>query len=197
MKIGILTSKENLNHYEKLVKKSHLEILPVKVAEDFKNIRGLIITSDNIITIDKIISPQTGKMISQLAKKDFPILGTGLGVLLLAKNNNLGIKGFNLMDIEIIYQNNNEFTENIDIPVLGYHPYKAFFKGDLYIKSIAPNVGILAQMTKGKIIFVRQGNFLAATFNPEGSPDTRIYEYFSKIVKKYLGNNNNKLDNNK
>jgi len=51
------------------------------------------------------------------------------------------------------------------------------------VTEVGPDVEVLASLD-GQPILVRQGHFLAATFHPELTADTRIHRYFERIVSK-------------
>ena len=51
------------------------------------------------------------------------------------------------------------------------------------ITEIGPEVEVLATMD-GQPVFVREGNYLASTFHPELTSDSRIHRYFARMVSK-------------
>jgi len=51
-----------------------------------------------------------------------------------------------------------------------------------YIIGASDNVKILAQVN-GRIVAARQGNQLVTAFHPELTRDTRVHDYFLKMIK--------------
>ena len=90
------------------------------------------------------------------------------------------------MDIEV---KRNAFGRQLDsfeaelaIPFLGKEPFPAVFIRAPIIESTSPQVEILAKLTSGVIVAVRQGNLLALAFHPELSSDLRLQRYFLEII---------------
>jgi len=69
------------------------------------------------------------------------------------------------------------FEDDLDIPAIGKEPFRAVFIRAPYILSVGAEVEVLSKFGD-KIVFARQGRFLAAAFHPELTGDLRIHQYF-------------------
>jgi 5'-phosphate synthase pdxT subunit len=82
----------------------------------------------------------------------------------------------------------DSFETSLDIKAIGEQPFRAVFIRAPYIIEAGSGVEVLASFRE-KIVFARQGKFLAAAFHPELTGDPRIHKYFlEKCVK-----NNDKI----
>jgi 5'-phosphate synthase pdxT subunit len=182
VKIGILATPESLGGHIKTLLKCHIDVVKVERSHQLNEIDGLIISGeDNVELEELILNLKLVNKILKMAKNDFPIFGISEGTSILSKNKG---KSLGLIDISVNLDSKNYYFQTfLEIPALGETPFKGVFTKDLYIEKVAPNVGILCKMVNGKIVFVRQGNFLVATFHPELAHDLRIHKYFIKIVK--------------
>lgn len=188
MKIGVLAMQGAFREHEKMLKDLGVEVAQIRKSSELEDIDGLIIPGGESTTIGKLILEfALDEAILAKANKGMPIFGTCAGMILLAKNI-LGSDQFRLglMDIEV---NRNAFGRQVDsfetgirIDAIGAVPFPAIFIRAPYVTDMKPNVGVLATFDD-KIVFVRQGNFLASAFHPELTGDGRVHEYFLNMVK--------------
>ncbi|VFU17138.1 glutamine amidotransferase for pyridoxal phosphate synthesis; pyridoxal 5'-phosphate synthase complex, glutamine amidotransferase subunit PdxT (fragment) [anaerobic digester metagenome] len=71
----------------------------------------------------------------------------------------------------------DSFEVDTGIPALGPEPFRAVFIRAPHILGVSSGVEVLASFD-GKIVFARQGRFLAASFHPELTGDLRVHRYF-------------------
>ena len=50
------------------------------------------------------------------------------------------------------------------------------------ILGVGPEVEVLARLEDGTVVAARQGKLLATAFHPEPTEDTRLHEYFVRLV---------------
>ncbi|MDA8443009.1 MAG: pyridoxal 5'-phosphate synthase glutaminase subunit PdxT [Peptococcaceae bacterium] len=191
MKIGVLALQGAFREHRNMVEACGHEVIEVRKPVELDQIQGLIIPGGESTTITKLMREfQLEQAIVSRAEVGMPIYGTCAGLIVLAKDI-IGSSqpSLNLMDISV---QRNAFGRQIDsfecelaIPVLGYKPFAAVFIRAPLIERVAPNVGILAQYDS-KIVFARQGNFLASSFHPELTNDKRIHQYFIQMVEEAI-----------
>ncbi len=188
MKIGVLALQGAFREHRLMIESCGQEAVEVRKTSELDQVQGLIIPGGESTTIGKLMCEfGLDKAIIKRADEGMPIYGTCAGLILLTKTI-IGSNQYSmgLMDIEV--QRNafgrqvDSFEVDLPIPVLGYKPFRAVFIRAPLIEKVAPNVGILAQYN-GKIVFARQGNFLASSFHPELTGDKRIHQYFLQMVK--------------
>jgi 5'-phosphate synthase pdxT subunit len=61
-------------------------------------------------------------------------------------------------------------------------PYHAVFIRAPIIKSVFGQAEVLLTLPDGRIVAAQQGHFLATSFHPELTSDTRFHQYFLELV---------------
>ncbi len=197
MKIGIISFqgaiREHANAVEKAMNNLNIDgdIVKVEKKHHIEKIDGLIIPGGESTTIAKLMK-NSGifNIVKEKGNKDFPILGTCAGLILLANSGSDEIKKTNqslleLMDI-IVERNafgrqKESFETKLKISSFGKEPFPCVFIRAPAILEAGNNVGILGKY-KGKIVAAEQENILTLAFHPELTQDTRAHEYFLQKV---------------
>ena len=188
MKIGILALQGAFIEHAHTLNRLGIDSKQVRKPGELKGLDGLIIpggestTMLNLANNYELIEP-----LRKLGLEGFPIMGTCAGMILLAKTvSNSGIETLGLMDIKVLRnafgRQPDSFETDLDIKALGDKPFHSVFIRAPLIEEAADNVEILAKLENGTIVAVRQGNILGMSFHPELTDDSRMHEYFSKIV---------------
>ena len=73
------------------------------------------------------------------------------------------------------------FEADLNIPVLGDEPFKGVFIRAPVIRDIGPNVKPLCKLNE-TIVAAQQYNMVGVSFHPELTNDTRLHQYFLKIL---------------
>lgn len=189
-KIGVLAIQGAFREHRRALEELGAEVVEVRSKEDLKDLQGLIIPGGESTAIGKQLEIDGfGEKIKNLAEEGFPIFGTCAGMILLSKEIDQSNQySLGLMNILV---KRNAFGRQIasfeaDIPVKGLEgqDLRAVFIRAPYVLEAGPEVDILGQYA-GKTVFVRQGNILASAFHPELTDDTRVHEYFLKMVDSY------------
>lgn len=190
MVIGILALEGTFQEHLRCLQLCGVNGKLIKNAHELADINGLIFPSGDIykmikkIQISNLFYPLLFKI-----QEDIPIWGTCSGMVLLAKKiEDMKIKNFKLMDINIT--KNHIFDKElknifINIPALGINNLEITLNNNYNITSVKPNVGILSKISDNEILMVRQGDYLACSFMPELLSDLRIHKYFINMVKNY------------
>jgi len=183
MKIGIIAQPQAYQEHERVFSKCNVETLKIENVKQLDEIDGLMLCGEDAAELEIIISKlNLYEKVLEKVKMDFPIMGIASGVEMLVKNAEPQAIFPQIMDMEI--EKEDGYLEvTLKIPALGPQPFKGIFKKKIYISKIAPNIGILSQIDLNRIVFVRQGNFLAATFHPELAEDCRVHKYFIKVIR--------------
>jgi 5'-phosphate synthase pdxT subunit len=190
--IGVLAVQgdvsEHVSAVEKVFGKLKIRgtVIEVKTAEEISKIDALIIPGGESTAIGKLLV-KTGidREIKKLSHK-LPIMGTCAGLVLLSKEIHAGIKeqkSLNLMDIKVkrnaFGRQRESFEAEIDSKLGRIHG--VFIRAPV-IESAGNEVEVLAKYG-GKIVMARQNKILALAFHPELTDDTKVYEYFLKLIK--------------
>jgi 5'-phosphate synthase pdxT subunit len=188
MEVGVLALQGAFREHRKILKDCGMASREIRKPEQLAGIDGLIIPGGESTTIGKLMV-EYGLMepVREMGFEGLPIFGTCAGLVLLAKD----IPGsaqprLGLMDITVVRngfgRQVDSFEADLEIAALGLKPFRGVFIRAPYIEKVSPNIGILASLEE-KIVFARQGNFLACSFHPELTDDTRVHQYFLEMVR--------------
>lgn len=186
MIIGVLALQGSVKDHIEMLKKYDVESRLVKLPGDLKGVDGLIIPGGESTTIGKLMKKYgIDKEIKKKYSEGMSIYGTCAGAILLAKEI-VGSKQIKLglMNISI---KRNDYGRQADsfeaeLDVFG-KPFNGVFIRAPVIDSVQGNCKTLVEF-EGKPVMVEQGNLLVSTFHPELTHDSRIHEYFVKMVGK-------------
>jgi len=186
-RVGVLALQGAFREHRQVLEQLGCDVVEVRKASDLDGIQGLIIPGGESTTIGKLLRiDEMGEKIKELGAKDMPIFGTCAGMILLSKTI-LESEQYSLNLMDTVVERNafgrqvDSFETDLSVPALGHKPLRAVFIRAPYLREVAPNVGILAELD-GKIVFVRQGNLLASAFHPELTPDYRVHQYFLNMI---------------
>jgi 5'-phosphate synthase pdxT subunit len=183
MRVGVLALQGAFREHQKALESCGVETEQIRKPEQLDRISALVIPGGESTTMGKLlIEFNLFEPVKKFGEQGLPIFGTCAGMILLAKE----IAGSNqprlgLMDITVernaYGRQVDSFEADLDIPVLGDKPFRAVFIRAPYILNVDNNVEALTSFDQ-KIIFARQGRFLAAAFHPELTGDLRVHRYF-------------------
>lgn len=190
MNIGIIGFQGDVTEHAELLalvsRKLGIEIkvTDVRKKEHLSSLSGLIIPGGESTTIYKLLVLYgLYDEILRLAGEGMPVMGTCAGLILISsRTNDDVVKGMGLLGSEIernaYGRQINSFMEDIEIKGIGN--YRAVFIRAPVI-SYPGDSDVLAEY-KGSPVMIRKGNVLGLTFHPELTKDTRVHEYFVKMV---------------
>jgi 5'-phosphate synthase pdxT subunit len=192
MKIGVLALQGAFIEHADVLCRLGIESVQVRKPDELQGLDGLIIpggestTMLNLANSYDLIAP-----LHKLGSSGFPIMGTCAGMILLAKTIiGSDIKTLGLMDVKVrrnaFGRQPDSFETELDIRVLGDKPFPSIFIRAPLIEEASPNVEILGRLSNGAIVAVRQGNLLGISFHPELTDDSRMHEYFLKMISKSI-----------
>jgi len=188
LKIGVLALQGDFARHIQTLERLGVQTAAVRLPEEIMSLDGLIIPGGESTTVGKLMSRfGVDKVIIERAGEGMPVFGTCTGAILLAKD----IEGsdqprLGLMDITVrrnaFGRQIDSFETDLDIPEIGEEPVRAVFIRAPIITSIQDCVKVLAQLEDGRVVLVRENNCLAAAFHPELTDDSRVHEYFVRMV---------------
>lgn len=168
------------------------KVVGIRLPSDLVNLDALVFPGGESTTMSKLLTElDLLKPITSLAKAGLPMFGTCAGCILLAKNIKQRPEQprIGCMDITV---NRNAYGSQIDsFEALVESEYSAFDKGGVLravlirapaIEKTGGSVKVLARH-KGRPVLVRENNFLACTFHPEITDDTRVHTLFLEMVR--------------
>ena len=192
MRIAILALQGAFLEHEQMLQRLGIDFFEVRQLADWQQPKdGLIIPGGESTTMGKLLFDLgLQEPIQKAIREGLPVFGTCAGLILLAKNvegdseNTRARSQLAMMDITA---NRNAYGRQ-----LGSFYTIAAFKGignDVpmtfirapFISKVSDNVEVLSEVN-GNIVAAREGNMLVTSFHPELDTDTRIHEYFIKMI---------------
>jgi len=190
-RIGVVALQGDYAAHLQTIEAAGGEAFPVRSAEDMAGADGLILPGGESTTIGKLMARYgLDTAISEAARQGTPVFGTCAGMILLAKRIARGEKQggqptLALMDIGVARnafgRQVDSFEADIDAPCVTEDPVRGVFIRAPYIEESGPDVEVLAHF-ENKAVLARQGNLLASAFHPELTGDTRVHQYFLRMI---------------
>ncbi|KXY35933.1 pyridoxal 5'-phosphate synthase glutaminase subunit PdxT [Bacillus sp. FSL K6-0067] len=187
VKIGVLGLQGAVREHVKSVEASGAEAVSVKRIEQLEEIDGLILPGGESTTMRRLIDKYAFmEPLRTFAKSGKPMFGTCAGMILLAKTL-IGYDEAHIGAMDITVERNafgrqkDSFEAALSIKGVGEDFVGVFIRAP-YVVNVADDVEVLS--THGdRMVAVRQGPFLAASFHPELTDDHRVTAYFVEMVK--------------
>ena len=184
MPIGVLGLQGNVKEHVDMLEGITRDVRVVKKASQIKGLDGLVIPGGESTTIFPLLKKY--KIDKEIKKANLPIFGTCAGAVIMAKEIlNMDQNTLNLMDFTVernaYGRQVDSFETDLKIPKIGNVPLNGVFIRAPIIKSVGKGVEVLAKQN-GDPVLVRDGKFLASTFHPELTDDTRVHEYFLNLL---------------
>lgn len=188
MRIGVLAVQGAFIEHRQILEELNTESTELRQLPDLeKDMDGIILPGGESTVMGKLLNDL--KMLAPLRDRilqGMPVFGTCAGMILLAKNlENATENQVNLgtMDITVLrnaygrqlgsFHTTARFADIPDVPM-------TFIRAP-YIESVGDSVSILSEVN-GNIVAARQNRQLVTAFHPELTKDTRIHEYFIKLI---------------
>jgi len=191
MKIGVLALQGDFAEHVTMLKHLNVEASEVRLPKHLDGLDGLIIPGGESTTIGKLaVAYNLMEPLKQFGQRH-AIWGTCAGAIFISKDIGRDQPLLGLMDIKV--QRNafgrqiDSFETDLNIPELKQatgttEDYHAVFIRAPIIESVSGDTKILASVPNGRIVAAQQGHFLATSFHPELTNDTRFHEYFLSLV---------------
>ncbi|MCQ6530695.1 pyridoxal 5'-phosphate synthase glutaminase subunit PdxT [Bacillus mycoides] len=187
VKIGVLGLQGAVREHVKSVEASGAEAVVVKRIEQLEEIDGLILPGGESTTMRRLIDKYAFmEPLRTFAKSGKPMFGTCAGMILLAKTL-IGYEEAHIGAMDITVERNafgrqkDSFEAALSIKGVGEDFVGVFIRAP-YVVNVAGDVEVLS-MHGERMVAVRQGPFLAASFHPELTDDHRVTAYFVEMVK--------------
>ncbi|MDD4320013.1 MAG: pyridoxal 5'-phosphate synthase glutaminase subunit PdxT [Acidaminococcaceae bacterium] len=184
--IGVLSLQGSFaEHLQALKKIKNIKSMPVKTVAELDAVDRLILPGGESTTMSKILNI-TG-LAAEIRRRilaGMPVWGTCAGLILLAKELDVGLPHLAVMDMQV---RRNAYGSQLDsftvqklIPKISSNPLNMVFIRAPQIVSISGTTEVLAEYD-GKIVAAQQNRMLATTFHPELTDDLDVYNYFLKL----------------
>ncbi len=191
MKIGVLALQGDFAEHIVMLKKLGVETAEVRLPEHLKGLDGLIMPGGESTTIGKLAVAYNLMEPLRTFGQRHAIWGTCAGAIFLSKDAQREQPLLELMDIRVVRnafgRQVDSFETDLDIAELKKATasealYHAVFIRAPIIESVHGDAKILSALEDGRIVAAQQGHFLATSFHPELTEDTRFHEYFLSLA---------------
>lgn len=186
VKIGVLGLQGAVREHVKAIEASGAEAVVVKQVEQLQEIDGLILPGGESTTMRRLIDKyHFMEPLREFARSRKPMFGTCAGMILLA-NKLIGYEEAHIGAMDITVERNafgrqkDSFEATLSIKGVGEDFTGVFIRAP-YVVDIADDVEVLS-MHNGRMVAVKQGPFLVASFHPELTDDHRVTAYFVEMV---------------
>ena len=189
MKIGVLALQGDFVEHFTILSNLGAEPSLVKLQRDLEKLDGLIIPGGESTTIGKLaVAFELMEPLRQFGQQH-AIWGTCAGAIFLSKDALREQPLLNLMDIQVernaFGRQVSSFEIDLTAPFLKEGEtrlYHAVFIRAPLIKSVSGDAKVLLSLPDGRIVAAQQHHFLATSFHPELTSDTRFHQYFLEIA---------------
>ncbi len=197
-RIGVLGLQGDFREHIEKLQSLGVETRDVRRVTDLEGLDALILPGGESTAVAILERSEAGfeagvgrpdtifDSIRKLGEEGLPIWGTCMGSILLAKDIEGSKQGrLGLMDISI---RRNAFgpqrfsaETELHIPAIGEEPFRGVFIRAPLITKAGKDVEVLGEIVQG-VVMAREKNLLATVFHPEVVDDTRVHEYFLKMI---------------
>jgi len=186
--IGVLSLQGAFREHIQILRRLGAKASEVRLPEQLHGLTGLIIPGGESTTIGKLAV--TYGLMDPLREfaAAHPVWGTCAGLIFLAKETDSLQPLLGVMDI---FAKRNAFGRQVDsfetdlfVPVLekgAAEPFHAVFIRAPYITAVRGNAGVIARLSDGTAVAVREGKWMATAFHPELTSDLRFHRYFLQM----------------
>ena len=186
MRVGVLAIQGDFAAHARMLARSGVEPVEVRLADQLAHVDGLIIPGGESTTMLKVmVEEYLIEPVRDFAREGKAVFGTCAGAILLASEvHNPEQQSLGLMDIAV---ERNSYGRQIDSFIrqvdtsLGDGPMEAVFIRAPRITRTGAGVETLSTIN-GEPILVKQNNLLAATFHPELTSDNRVHSLFIEMA---------------
>ena len=173
IKIGVLALQGAVREHIRHIELSGYEGIAIKRVEQLDEIDGLILPGGESTTLRRLMDLYGFK--EKLQQLDLPMFGTCAGLIVLAKNVENESGYLNKLDITVernsFGRQVDSFESELDIKGIANDIEGVFIRAP-HIAKVDNGVEILSKVG-GKIVAVKQGQYLGVSFHPR-SEERRV-----------------------
>ena len=187
-KIGVLAIQGDFLEHRQSLARLGIEAPEIRLPHQLDEVDGVIIPGGESTTIVQLIDIfGFREKLEEKAGAGFPIYGTCAGMIVIAEElTDHRPEPLHLMNIQVsrnaFGRQIDSFETDIDFDGLDDEPFHCVFIRAPVVNAVGEGVEVLARLEDGRPVAVRQGNMLATAFHPELTQDSRVHEYFAKMV---------------
>jgi 5'-phosphate synthase pdxT subunit len=190
MPIGVLALQGDFREHIATLEACGADAIAVRTFEELERCNALVIPGGESTVMQKLaVNYGLFEPIKKLIADSFPVFGTCAGLIMLADEIIDGIEGqagFGGLPVSVrrnAFGNQlDSFETDLEFSGIDGDPIHAAFIRAPIVESVGDGVEVLSKLSDGRIVAVRSGNLLGISFHPEVTGETRVHEYFLKMV---------------
>ncbi len=161
----------------------------VRLGKDLAGLDGLVIPGGESTTIVQLLDIfDMRNTVVGLVREGLPVWGTCAGMIVLADRlTDHRPEPLHLMDIEVsrnaFGSQVDSFEADLEVDGIGDAPFRGVFIRAPVVNTVGQGVEVLARLSDGRPVAVREKDMLATAFHPELTGDSRVHNLFLNIVK--------------
>lgn len=194
--IGVLALQGDVREHLDAVRRCGVEAVPVRRAEEFEKIDGLIIPGGESTAMSKLLTAfNLYEPLKAVLLAGLPVYGSCAGMIMLAEKVTESRADFKALSAIPMTVRRNAFGRQRDsfeaeLNFRGVGAVSAVFIRAPWVESVGAEVEVLATIDdpfdgSDHIVAVKYGSAMATSFHPEVTGDYRIHQYFINLVLKH------------
>lgn len=186
--IGVLAIQGDFLEHQQALDRIGVEAPEIRLPSELDSVDGLIIPGGESTTIVQLIDIYDFREpLAERVRAGLAVWGSCAGMIVLADHlTDKRPEPLHLMDIEVsrnaFGRQIDSFEEDLHISEVEGPPFRAVFIRAPVVNKVGEGVKVLATLSDGRSVAVRQGRLLATAFHPELTDDSRVHELFVRIA---------------
>ena len=188
-KVGVLAIQGDFLEHRLMIEGLGVDAPEVRLGKDLAGLDGLVIPGGESTTIVQLLDIfDMRNTVVGLVRDGMPVWGTCAGMIVLADRlTDHRPEPLHLMDIEVsrnaFGSQVDSFEAEIEVEGIDGTPFRGVFIRAPVVNTVGQGVKVLARLSDGRPVAVREADMLATAFHPELTGDSRVHELFLNIVR--------------
>ena len=188
-KVGVLAIQGDFLEHRQMIEGLGVDAPEVRLGKDLAGLDGLVIPGGESTTIVQLLDIfDMRNTVVGLVREGLPVWGTCAGMIVLADRlTDHRPEPLHLMDIEVsrnVFGSQvDSFEAEIEVEGIDGTPFRGVFIRAPVVNTVGQGVKVLARLSDGRPVAVREADMLATAFHPELTGDSRVHELFLNIVR--------------
>ena len=188
-RVGVLAIQGDFLEHRLMIEGLGVDAPEVRLGKDFAGLDGLVIPGGESTTIVQLLDIfDMRNTVVGLVREGLPVWGTCAGMIVLADRlTDHRPEPLHLMDIEVsrnaFGSQVDSFEADLEVDGLEDAPFRGVFIRAPVVNTVGQGVQVLARLSDGRPVAVREKDMLATAFHPELTGDSRVHDLFLHIVR--------------
>lgn len=188
MRIGVLALQGDFAEHIRMLEAIGVEPVEVRLPAHLRGLSALCLPGGESTTMRKLIDRwELRAPLLEFAATGAPMFGTCAGLIILAREIADGDEPvLPLLDVTVrrnaFGRQLDSFEGELNVPIVGDSLVHAVFIRAPVIERVGPGVDILARLSDGRVVAVRERNIVATAFHPELAGEPRFHRLIATMA---------------